>query len=387
MGPLDLLVFQGTPFCNIDCKYCYLPNRSDKTRMTMDVVEKTIDRLLEADLIKTHFTVLWHAGEPLVMPISFYEEAFMTIRKKVPSHIQLVQNIQTNLTLLTQEWCDFIIRRNVDLGISLDGPEFLHNRNRVHRNGKGTFSEVMRGIELLKKNNIPLRILCVISKESAMYPEEIFDFFHQLGTSWIGFNIDEIEADNTTSSYSDDSECSEIMYNFFSVLLRKYKETGRPFVIREIRDPQQRIKYAPIKNLEEVRPMSHLLTPFELITVGTSGDYSTFCPEMLNAPVSNRYGNMILGNIFENAFAEAAQTEKFLLINTDIQAGIDMCKNNCDYYGLCQGGAPGNKLGEKGTFAVDETMHCRFTRKIPLDVVLSDALEAIHELQYQSEQS
>jgi len=379
MGPIDLLVFQGTPFCNIDCKYCYLPNRSDKTRITLEVIEKTIDRILEESLLSERLTVLWHAGEPLVLPISFYEEAFHLIRKRIPSNVKVIQNIQTNLTLVNQEWCSFFTKYNVDLGISLDGPKFLHDQNRVQRNGRGTYDQVIQGIELLKKNNIPLRIICVISKNSAMFPEEIYDFFHSIGASWVGFNIDEIEADNKVSSYSDSDDCEEIMYNFYSTIFKRHKNEGKPFVIREIRDQYNRIKYAPISNEDAVG--SHLLQPFAIVTVSSKGDFSTFCPEMLNTNESELYGSLVLGNVFNNSFSDVIKSEKFIKINNDIKAGVDLCKNTCEYFGASRGGAPGNKLGEKGSFAVSETMFCKYTRKMPIEIVLTDVLESIYTLQ------
>lgn len=379
MGPIELLVFQGTPFCNIDCKYCYLPNRLDKSRITLEVIEKTMDRILEASLLSESLTVLWHAGEPLVLPIAFYEDAFRLIRSKIPKNVKVTQNIQTNLTLLNQEWCDFFIRHDVDLGISLDGPKFLHDQSRVQRNGKGTYDQVLQGIELLKKNNIPIRVICVVSKNSAMFPEEIYDFFHSIGVSWLGFNIDEIESANKVSSYSDSYDCEEIMYNFYSKILERHKEKGKPFAIREINEQYNRIKYAPISDEDEVG--SNLLKPFAIVTVSTKGDFTTFCPEMLNINESERYGSLILGNVFNHSFSEVMKGEKFTRIYDDIKAGIDLCKRTCEYFGACRGGAPSNKLSERGSFAISDTIYCKYTIKMPLEIVITDVLESIYSLQ------
>ena len=327
MGPVDLVIFQGTPFCNIDCNYCYLPERLDKTRISLSVIDKTIDRLLEADLIHGGMTIGWHAGEPLVLPISFYREAIALIRRKIPENVKVVHNIQTNLTLLTQEWCDFIKENNVDLGISLDGPEFLHDRNRVHRNGKGTFHLVMKGIELMKKNNMPLRAIAVLTKESAMYPIEMFHFFHELGVEWVGFNIDEIESDNTTSSYTDNSDAEDIVSNFYNTFLDLQRTAGKSFFVRELRNAQLKIKYSPIDNLNSSQlDLGQLLSPFQLLTVGVKGDFSTFCPEMLHAASTNPYGSLALGNVFEHSIEDVCKSEKFRRVYTDIMKGVYMCR-------------------------------------------------------------
>src|ERR1700678_4195560 len=80
-GPLDLLVVQPTPFCNINCSYCYLPNRQSTRRMTPAVLERTVEWVFASGLVRQPFTLLWHAGEPLVVPISFYEEAILLLDK------------------------------------------------------------------------------------------------------------------------------------------------------------------------------------------------------------------------------------------------------------------------------------------------------------------
>lgn len=79
-GPLRLLVVQPTPFCNLDCDYCYLPSRDDRSRLPLDLLERTLERVLESPYASDDFTLLWHAGEPLTMPIAFYDEATALIR-------------------------------------------------------------------------------------------------------------------------------------------------------------------------------------------------------------------------------------------------------------------------------------------------------------------
>ena len=82
---ISLLVLQPSPFCNINCDYCYLPNRTSKKRMPLEVVAATIEKVFAADLVLGPLTVIWHAGEPLAVPISYYEQAFDEIRRKAPA--------------------------------------------------------------------------------------------------------------------------------------------------------------------------------------------------------------------------------------------------------------------------------------------------------------
>jgi uncharacterized protein len=379
MGPLSLLVFQGTPFCNIDCNYCYLPDRLDKSRMSFDVISKTLDRIIEANIAHKEFTILWHAGEPMVLPISFYKKAFKITKEKIPASVKVTQNIQTNLTLINQEWCDFIKDYNIVLGTSIDGPAFLHDQNRVNRKNKGTFSQVMKGVELLRKNNIDLKVITVLTKNSALFPDELFHFYKEIGISRIGFNIDEIEAVNTTSSYSMNEESEEIIYNFFERFFELHSLHNKPFEIREFETLKAKLVLSPISNLDtyEPEPDNILLTPFSVLTVGTKGDFSSFCPELLNYTNTKKYGSIILGNVFDTSLKDCINTDKFKIIYNDIRAGVEACRNNCEYFGICQTGSPSNKLGEKGSFAVDETMYCRLAIQVPTDVILRNALKEI----------
>src|SRR3954465_13513768 len=106
-GPLELLVLQPTPFCNIDCSYCYLPSRQSKARMSPDVLDRICERVFSGELARGGFTVVWHAGEPLVLPVSYYERAFAIIAARNVDRVPVDHSFQTNATLLTQEWCDF----------------------------------------------------------------------------------------------------------------------------------------------------------------------------------------------------------------------------------------------------------------------------------------
>jgi uncharacterized protein len=111
--PLNLLVIQPTPFCNIDCGYCYLPGRSVAKRMRLETIERVFERLLADRLLPPRLSVLWHAGEPLTVPISFYESAFATIRSKCGTESHITHEMQTNATLIDERWCQFFRRHNV----------------------------------------------------------------------------------------------------------------------------------------------------------------------------------------------------------------------------------------------------------------------------------
>src|SRR6185295_12488579 len=104
--PLALLVVQPTTFCNIDCSYCYLPNRSTKGRLSFETLELLFRKLRGAGLLPDYLTVAWHAGEPLVLPPDYYAEAFARIERLTAGRCRITHSFQTNATLITQDYCD-----------------------------------------------------------------------------------------------------------------------------------------------------------------------------------------------------------------------------------------------------------------------------------------
>src|SRR5271166_1306962 len=97
-GPLELLVLQATPFCNIDCSYCYLPDRKSTKRMTLETLEQAFAWVFSCGLARQPFTLLWHAGEPLVVPLSFYQDAIRLLEKYNREGVPVHHSFQTNAT-------------------------------------------------------------------------------------------------------------------------------------------------------------------------------------------------------------------------------------------------------------------------------------------------
>ena len=104
MPRIQLLVIQPTPFCNIDCRYCYLPNRSDKSVVAETTLTRLFSEIFASGWVKDGVTVVWHAGEPLVLPIAFYRRAFALIDELKPPGLQLGHSFQTNGTLISDAW-------------------------------------------------------------------------------------------------------------------------------------------------------------------------------------------------------------------------------------------------------------------------------------------
>ncbi len=162
---METVVVQPTPFCNIACTYCYLPSREAKSVIALDTVKTLFSKIFASPYPAPEITVIWHAGEPLVVPPAFYREAFDAIEALRPPSLNVRHAFQTNGMLLTPEWCDLFKHYRVGVGVSIDGPKHLHDAHRVTRSGRGTFDRTMAGIRLLQRENVPFHVITVLAKE------------------------------------------------------------------------------------------------------------------------------------------------------------------------------------------------------------------------------
>lgn len=184
-------IIKVTNGCNLACKYCYINDDACKGRMSYETLSIIIKQLLSLD--KENITFLWHGGEPLLMGIDFYKEV-LRIQKDFNRDGKTIKNIvQSNCTLINNDWLDFIEENDFVIGCSLDGPEGINNLTRIHYDGRGAFKDIWKGIELLRQRNKdiesrtpegnePKRIggdgaLVVINKLNIDRIDEIYYFF------------------------------------------------------------------------------------------------------------------------------------------------------------------------------------------------------------------
>ena len=161
-GPLELLVLQPTPFCNLDCSYCYLPDRDSKHRMSEATLNRVFQFVFSSGIVQQGFTVVWHAGEPMVLPVAYYERATEIAGAYNPGGLRVGHSFQTNGVLIDDAWCEFFKAHNVNVGVSVDGPAFLHDRNRKTRKGGGTHgSRHGRHPETAEPRRTVSRDLCI----------------------------------------------------------------------------------------------------------------------------------------------------------------------------------------------------------------------------------
>lgn len=361
-GVLNLLIIQSTPLCNLDCSYCYLPDKTKHHPVSEDVLEHLMRNLVNSNILGEYLSIVWHVGEPMLMKPVFYEEAFSTLERFNSQKCQLIQSFQTNGTLITEDYCKLIKNHNVVLGISIDGPQFIHDYHRKYKNGKGSFMKIMNGIEMLKSYDIPFKVICVITSYSLDYPDEIFNFFSNLGCSTLGFNVEEIESNNSSSSL-DILDIDQKYKNFIARIYSLNRQSKKPLRIREF----EQMESGLLHNRWDTNYNSQTY-PLSTISVDWQGNYSTFSPELVSADEAPE--KFIFGNVKNQLFSDISKNEKFQEVYNSIVKGVDKCQKTCDYFSICRGGAPANKYFEHGDFAYTETLYCRLNRKTIADVVL-----------------
>ncbi len=369
-GPLNLVILQPTSFCNLNCDYCYLPDRELRNQLDLELIDPIFRRIFESPFVGDAFVVCWHAGEPLAMPVAFYADAFARIeaaaRRYDRNGVRIVQSVQTNAVPITQAWCDLFAAHEVQVGVSIDGPAFVHDAHRVTRAGNGSHAAAMRGVALLQKNEIPFNVIAVVSEASLDHPDEIFAFFMDNGMTDVGFNMEETEGVHAASSL--DALPSVDRYRTF--MRRMYELTdacGGTFKLREFEALANMIYY------DRRLPNTDMNKPFAILNVDYDGNFSTFDPELLGV-TTERYGRFVLGNVRTDALASVASDPAFLRMHDDMAAGVARCRAECAYFGVCGGGAGSNKYWENGTFDSTETSACRHRIKAVTDIVV-EALE------------
>jgi len=373
MPQIQLLVVQPTPFCNIDCRYCYLPDRTNKSVVAEETLRNLFSQVFASGWAAEGLSVVWHAGEPLVLPVAFYRRALALIDSLKPAGLSVKHSFQTNGTLIDDAWCDFINEARIGVGVSVDGPRHLHDRNRVSRSGRGTFDKTIFGIRLLKRHGVPFHVISVLTGESLAAPREMFDFYLAEGIEHVCFNVEESEGEHRSASFAKVG-IENAYYDFLSEFWRLSAEhPGAIRFIREIDDAQRNI-FRP----NEAGFFNQLATPFAITSMDWTGNIATFSPELLGLK-SPLYDDFVLGNINRDRLVEMAERPLLKRMKDAIDTGVALCRESCEYFSVCGGGEPVNKLFENGSFATAETTYCRMTKMRATDLVL-DRLERIPSL-------
>lgn len=191
LSGFNLLTKPGGAVCNLDCSYCYYLEKEKLYGNTRNF--QMSDETLEVFTRKyiheqpgPEVTFVWQGGEPTLAGIDFFRKA-LSLQKKYGSGKVIHNSFQTNGVLLTDEWCSFFKDNNFLIGISIDGPEEIHDAYRINKGGTGTFAKVLQAIALLQKHGVEFNTLTVVNNLNAKRPLEVYNFLKQIGSRYIQF--------------------------------------------------------------------------------------------------------------------------------------------------------------------------------------------------------
>lgn len=345
------VVMQPTTLCQpLDCRYCYLPFRKEKHLMTVEVAESvaaSTDTWARRD---PQFEIVWHGGEPLSAGRDH-------LGRLMAPFTAGKHTLQTNAALIDDAWCEFLLERDVGVGVSIDGPESMNTR-RVTRAGHPAFRVVKRGIQRLKAHGIPFSAIAVVTDPDPARAAEFYEFFVELGCHSLGVNIEEQEGANTTVHAADRRRATE----FWAALTASW-QANPAIQLREltrVREFAASVLYGESATGPAVRPWD------PLPTIAYDGGVVLLSPELAGF-TDPRFGDFTTGNVLhdslETLLVEAERRTSWL---PEFWRGVDACRATCPYFAFCGGGHPANRYFEHaGRMDGTRTRYCT-TAKIAL---------------------
>jgi uncharacterized protein len=230
--------------CNLDCAYCFFLDKEllypgSRFRMSDELLEQYVRQLIESHQVD-QVTIAWQGGEPTLMGLEFYRNAMELADKYRRPGMTFLSTMQTNGTLLNDDWCEFFKEHNFLIGLSIDGPRELHDIYRLDKGGQPTFDKVMRGLRLLQKHGVEYNLLTTVNRINADYPLEVYQFLRdEAGTDWMQFIpvVERINEDGLTlyqqgTTVSERSVLPEQFGHFLSTIFDEWvrHDVGRVYV-------------------------------------------------------------------------------------------------------------------------------------------------------------
>jgi uncharacterized protein len=346
------IVLQPTTFCNINCSYCYLPDRDKQLKMSPEITRKLSHDIIQE---KRYVNVLWHGGEPMAVGLKNFSQLFEPfLGNEYVTHI-----IQTNATSIDDNWCTFFKSNNFHVGVSIDGPEWA-NLNRVDRKGKETFNRTIQGIQTLQTNDIDFVVIAVVDFNTINKGKDLYNFFCDLGCRWVGINLEEIECVNQRE-ICDDERVSQFWGDIFQSWYQN------PMI--EVREISSALSWFDDLNKNQQFTLDSYHIDL-LTTIAYDGDIVLLSPELLGGK-SLEYNDFIVGNITRQSVFEVETMAINVQYVKDFSKGVLMCQEECDYFSFCRGGQASNKFYETGSLLTTETKYCRNSKKRVVDAIMN----------------
>jgi len=315
-----LIIMRPTEDCNLNCRYCYNAYSAPKIRMSEVTLENSIKAVLS---YYRQAVFLWHGGESTLVGIDFLKKALDFQEKYRVDGQKIVNEIQTNGTLLTKDWGDFFAENNFYVGISIDGPQYLNDKVRRYQNGKGTYNDILRSILMLKKRDITIAGVCVLARHNIEYLDEVVNFYRSYD---IPLNINPFVSSGQGSIFREELTISP----------KRYAEALVELFDKWFENPD-------IKIYEFWKIVKSMFTGYNNICCYSgecSRDYLSICPTGEVYPCGRWAGEkkFCMGNVNFHPIAQIVQSRPVVQI-LERKNLIKECQQ-CFWYEICHGGCP-----------------------------------------------
>lgn len=339
-SPFHIMAKPTGATCNLDCKYCYFLSKEmlypgSRFRMADELLEEYIRQMIQSQ-DTDEVTIAWQGGEPTLMGLPFFKKTIELEKKYCKPRTVIYNTIQTNGTLINEEWCQFFKVYNFLVGISLDGPKELHDFYRVDKGGHGTFDKVISAVHLMQKFDVDFNLLTTVNARNADYPLEIYHFFRdELKVRFIQF-IPIVERDNTTGFQEGDmvTERSVTAKQWGQFLIAIFDD----WVRHDVGEMYIQMFDAALASWTGISPSLCIFSENcgRALALEHNGDLYS-CDHF----VEPKY---LLGNILESNIADLANSERQVKFGNDKFDTLPQYCLKCEVRFACQGECPKNRF-------------------------------------------
>lgn len=322
--------------CNLNCSYCYYLEKkqfylNDRPfRMSEDILETYIHQHIQIFPGST-IRFSWHGGEPTLLGLDYFRRIIEIQQKYQPPNKRILNGIQTNGTLLTSEWCRFLSEHQFSIGLSLDGPQDVHDSYRMTKDGNSTYKQVMSGYNLLRENGLNPDILCVVNALNVQHPEQVYGFFRQIGAEYIGFLPLVDQNPEADSGVTSDTVPAEAFGDFLCKIFDKWKESDIGKIKVQIFEETARTALNQEHELCIFRK-----TCGDVPVIEHNGDFFS-CDHYVRS-------EYLLGNIKDTSLIDLLEHPKQIKFGQNKYKKLpDYCRT-CDYLDMCNGECPKNRF-------------------------------------------
>jgi uncharacterized protein len=322
--------------CNLDCHYCYYLQKEQiypetrQFRMADDLLEHYIVQHI-AMTPGDEILFSWHGGEPTILGLDYFRRIAELQRAHCPAGKHVANSIQTNGVLLTDQWCRFFAAEKFGVGLSLDGPQALHDAYRVTKDQRASHRQVMQGYRLLRRHKVPVDLLCVVHAQNAQHPLEVYRFFREIGAQYLSF-VPLVETrPDAPGGVSERSVPAEAFGRFLCAIFDEWVRHDMGRIIVQIFEEAARPAFGLDHSLCIFRP-----TCGDVPVVEHNGDFYQ-CDHYVTP--GHRLGNIRdtpLAVLFDSPAQEAFGRAKQDTLPRYCQA--------CEVRAMCHGGCPKDRI-------------------------------------------